>query len=326
MNSAGKTQGLLSSSHNRRLLLKRKSEVFFVYVLLALLIVVATVIASRFASIRNVRNLLVSNIGLLLVTYGQLMIILQGGVDLSVGSVISLTNVICVKLITDQPATWLLAAVVSLAAGVAVGLVNGLLVTKGNMQPIIATLATQTFFAGVALQIMPDPSGTLPSVLCKFISKGCNYLVPLVIAIVSSVCIWLLVNRRKLGRNMLAIGGNEQSARSSGIKVDRVKVQGFMVCGLMSALAGMFISAYTTSGSPIVGDAYSQKSITAAVVGGAALSGGKGSVAGCIAAVYILGIVSNLLNLKGINAYYQYVLQGMILIAALAISAVRSKR
>ncbi len=326
MNSEGKVQGLLSSSHNRRLLMKRKSEVFFVYVLLIVLIIVAGVIANRFASMRNIRNLLISNIGLLLVTYGQLMIILQGGVDLSVGSVISLTNVICVKLITDQPGTWVLAAVLSLAVGVIVGIVNGLLVTKGNMQPIIATLATQTFFAGVALQIMPNPSGTLPSDLCRFISKGWNYLVPLLIAIISSVCMWLLVNRRKLGRNLLAVGGNEQSARSSGINVDRVKIRGFIVCSLMSTFAGMFISAYATSGSPIVGEAYSQKSITAAVVGGAALAGGKGSVAGCIAAVYILGIVSNLLNLKGINAYYQYVLQGLILIAALAISAVRSKR
>ena len=249
-----------------------------------------------------------------------------GGVDLSTGSVISLTNVICVTLITDSPSTWVLAGILSLAVGAGIGFVNGLLVTKGNLQPLIATLATQTFFAGVALLIMPNPTGTLPSKLCKFISKGCNYLIPVLIVLVTTVIMWIVINRRKFGRALLAIGGNEQSARSSGIHVDRVKIKAFMLCGFMAALAGLYISAFTTSGSPIVGDAYTQKSINAAVVGGAALAGGKGSVIGCIAATLILGIISNLLNLKGVSSYYQYVFQGLILIIALSVSAIRSKR
>ena len=290
------------------------------------MIIFAVVTADRFVTMRNLRNLLSANIGLLLVSYGQLCCVLLGGVDLSTGSVISLTNVICVTLITDSPSTWVLAGILSLAVGAGIGFVNGLLVTKGNLQPLIATLATQTFFAGVALLIMPNPTGTLPSKLCKFISKGCNYLVPVLIVLVTTVIMWIVINRRKFGRALLAIGGNEQSARSSGIHVDRVKIKAFMLCGFMAALAGLYISAFTTSGSPIVGDAYTQKSINAAVVGGAALAGGKGSVIGCIAATLILGIISNLLNLKGVSSYYQYVFQGLILIIALSVSAIRSKR
>ncbi|WNV56809.1 ABC transporter permease [Oscillospiraceae bacterium NTUH-002-81] len=326
MSSGGNMIGVLKSKHNRQMLIKRKNEVIFAYLFLAVMIIFAVLTADRFVTMRNLRNLLSANIGLLLVSYGQLCCVLLGGVDLSTGSVISLTNVICVTLITDSPSTWVLAGILSLAVGAGIGFVNGLLVTKGNLQPLIATLATQTFFAGVALLIMPNPTGTLPSKLCKFISKGCNYLIPVLIVLVTTVIMWIVINRRKFGRALLAIGGNEQSARSSGIHVDRVKIKAFMLCGFMAALAGLYISAFTTSGSPIVGDAYTQKSINAAVVGGAALAGGKGSVIGCIAATLILGIISNLLNLKGVSSYYQYVFQGLILIIALSVSAIRSKR
>ena len=318
--------GILHSKHDQKLLFKRKSEVVFVYVFLLLFIIAAIFLSDRFLMERNLKNLIISNIGLLFVTYGQLFIVILGGVDLSVGSVISLTNVICVRLITEAPASWALALVVCLAMGVGVGLINGLLVVKGNMQPIIATLATQTFFAGLALYIMPGPEGILPSDLCRFITKGWNYIFPILLVTLVSILIWLLFNRTRFGRSALAVGGNEQSAKSSGIAVGTIKVKSFVVTSLMAVMAGLFISAYATSGSSLLGEAYSQRSITAAVVGGAALSGGKGSVIGCIAAAGILGIINNLLNLRGVSSYYQYVMQGVILILALALSAVRTGR
>ena len=318
--------GILHSKHDRLLLFKRKSEVIFVYIFLVIFFIAAMLLSDRFMMERNLRNLIISNIGLLFVAYGQLFIVLLGGVDLSVGSVISLTNVICVTMITENPSTWFLAFIASLAAGAGVGLVNGLLVVRGRLQPIIATLATQTFFAGVALYIMPGPEGILPSELCKFITKGWNYLFPLFLTLIVSTVVWLLLNRSRFGRAVLAVGGNEQSAKSSGISVGTVKIRSFIFTSLMAVMAGLFISAYATPGSPLIGEAYSQRSITAAVVGGAALAGGKGSVVGCIAAAGILGIVNNLLNLRGVSSYYQYVLQGVILILALAISAVRTNK
>lgn len=318
--------GILHSKHNRQLLFRRKSEVVFVYIFLLLFIIAAVFLSDRFLTERNIRNLIISHIGLLFVAYGQLFIVLLGGVDLSVGSVISLTNVICVTLITDNPATWGLALAASLGAGIGVGLVNGLLVVKGRLQPIIATLATQTFFAGVALYIMPGPEGILPSELCKFITKGWDYKFPLILVLAVSVFVWLLLNRTSFGRSVLATGGNEQSAKSSGIAVGAVKVKSFVFTSIMAVLAGLFITAYATSGSPLIGEAYSQRSITAVVVGGAALAGGKGSTVGCIAAAGLLGIINNLLNLRGVSSYYQYVMQGVILILALAISAIRTNR
>ena len=120
--------GILHSKHDRLLLFKRKSEVIFVYIFLVIFFIAAMLLSDRFMTERNLRNLIISNIGLLFVAYGQLFIVLLGGVDLSVGSVISLTNVICVTMITENPSTWFLAFIASLAAGAGVGLVNGLLV------------------------------------------------------------------------------------------------------------------------------------------------------------------------------------------------------
>ena len=321
-----KKTGILSSKHNRQLLFKRKSEVLFIYVFLLVFIGAAFVISSSFGTSRNIRNLVVSNIGLLFVAYAQMFIVVLGGVDLSVGSVISMTNVICVRMINDNPITWIMAAIICLTVGALVGVINGLLVVHGGLQPLIATLATQTFFAGVALWIMPGPTGTLPRVLCKFITKGWNNLFPIILAAVVTIVMWLILNRTSFGRSILATGGNENSAKSSGISVETIKIKTFIVSGLMSVIAGLFISAFATSGSPLIGEAYSQKSITAAVVGGASLAGGKGSVIGCIAAVGILGIVNNILNLTGTSSYFQYVLQGVLLIAALTISALRANK
>ena len=318
----------LNTAHNRSLLIKRKSEVIFVYVFLVLLIVASIAFNARFASVRNLRNLLISNIGLLFVTYAQLFIIMLGGVDLSVGSVISIVNVLMVTLIGEagSPAKWIVSIAVAIVAGLGIGFINGMIVVKGHQQPIIATLATSTFFGGVALYIMPGPGGSLPSAFTKFITKGWNYLFPVLLAVGATAAMWLLLNRSKTGRYITAIGGNENSARSSCIPVDRIKIRAFVICSLMAAIAGIFITCFATSGSPLIGEPYSQRSITAAAVGGAALSGGKGSVIGCVAATMILGIINNILNLKGVSSYYQFVLQGAILIIALGISAIRTRK
>lgn len=319
-----KSSWLLADSHNRRLLSKRKSEVLLVYAFVILMVIVAICTSDTFMKVRNIRNLFSANVGLLIVTFAQLFIVSFGGVDLSVGSVISVVNVLTVSIVTDNPMSWLLAGAVGIATGACVGLINGLLVVKGNMQAIIATLATSTIFSGVALLIMDTPGGNVPTVLSKFITKGWNYAVPLLIVIVVTVIVWMIINRTRFGRSILAVGGNEQAAESSGISVGKIKILAFVASGVLSAIAALYITAYATSGNPLVGDTYTQRSITTVVVGGASLAGGKSSVLGCIAAVFIMGIINNLLNLLGISAYYQYVLQGVILIVALALSALRS--
>ena len=325
MKDKGRT-AILSSKHNRQLFIRRKTDVIFVYIFLIAMVVFAAFASDTFVKLRNLQNLFASNVGLLMVTFAQLFVVALGGVDLSVGSVISLVNVVIITLISENPASWFLAFAAALAIGAAIGLLNGILVVKGNMQPIIATLATQTIFAGAALFVMDIPGGTMPSVLSKFIAKGWNYLFPLLYVALFAIAVWLIINRTRFGRNILAVGGNAQAAECSGISVAVTKVGAFVVSGLLSAVAGICITAYTTSGNPLVGEAYTQRSITTVVVGGALLAGGRCSVVGCLAAVLIVGIINNLLNLLGMVAYYQYVMQGIILVAALAISAIRSKK
>lgn len=318
--------GILTNRHNRSMLLRRKFDVLMVYLVLAALVIYAGSASEVFLKPRNLKNLFASNIGLLLVTYAQIFVIALGGVDLSVGSIISVVNVTLITILTEHPTHWPLAFVVAIAIGAGVGLINGLLVVKGNMQPIIATLATQTSFAGVALFIMDIPGGTMPSDLAKFIAKGWDFRFPLLYVAALTAIVWFIFFRTNLGRSILAVGGNEQSAECTGIHVARTKIAAFVASGILSAIAAICITAYTTSGNPLVGEQYTQRSITTAVVGGALLSGGKVSVIGCIAATLIMGIINNMLNMLNIIAYYQYVIQGIILVAALAISAIRSKK
>lgn len=326
MNKERKAAWLLASRENRKLLFKRKTDVILVFAFLIAMAIFGAVSSEVFVKQRNLFNIFTSNIGLLVVTYAQLIIICMGGIDLSVGSIISVVNVTLITLITDNPANWAMTFLICLVIGAVIGLINGLFVVKGNIQAIIATLATQTFFGGVALLIMDIPGGTMPSVLSRFLSKGWDYRFPLLFVIVFVAAIWFIINRTRFGRSILAIGGGEQAARATGIPVERVKLLAFAFSGVLSALAAICITAYTTSGNPLVGEVFTQRSITTAVVGGALLAGGKCSVVGCVAAVLIMGIINNLLNLLGITAYYQYVFQGLILLAALAVSAIRSRR
>ena len=327
MSSQKPIKSLLGSAHNRKLLFNRKSEVVFIYAFLIIFVVIAAILSSHFLGSRNIRNLFSKNIGLLLVALGQMFVILLGGVDLSTGSVISVINVLCVTVLKDgNVGSYFLMLIIALSVGAAVGFINGILVTKGSIQPIIATLATQTILSGIALYIQAKPGGELPKSLCNFLTKGWNYFFPVFLGLIAVLAIWFLLNRTRIGRNILAVGGNEQAARSSGIRVDQAKIQAFVICGIMSALAGLYISAYSKSGSPIIGESYSQNSINAAVIGGASLMGGKASAIGCVAAVLIIGIVGNILNLMHVSSYYQYVLTGIILMIALTMSALKQMR
>lgn len=318
--------GILTNRRNRGMLLRRKSDVLMVFLVLILLVFYAGSASEVFLKPRNLKNLFASNVGLLLVTYAQIFVVALGGVDLSVGSVISVVNVTLITMLTKNPNNWPVAFLVAIAIGAGIGLINGLLVVKGNMQPIIATLATQTSFAGIALLIMNIPGGTMPSDLAKFIAKGWDFKFPLLYVFVITAVVWIIFNRTGFGRSILAVGGSEQAAECTGIKVAQTKLLAFVASGVLSAIAAICITAYTTSGNPLVGEQYTQRSITTAVVGGALLAGGKVSVIGCIAATLIMGIINNMLNMLNIVAYYQYVIQGLILVAALAISAIRSKK
>ena len=150
-------------------------------------------------------------------------------------------------------------------------------------------------------------------------------MLPLIL-VVATILLWLLLNRTSFGRSIFAIGCNENSAATSGIHVDRIKILAYMLCGVLSALAGVLLTAIMSSGDPLVGVPYTMRIITAVVVGGTSFVGGRGGILGTLAGVFMLSIINNMLNLIGVASYYQYVIQGLVLIIALTISALRSRR
>ena len=217
---------LLKERQNRNHLLHRKSEVLFAFLFLMAMVIFGSFASPYFLTTRNLRNLLTLNIGMILLTFAQMYIILLGGV------------ICAIMMVEGNIGNWLLVIILCLLASAAIGLVNGLLVTKGGLQPIIATLATQTVFAGVALVILPGPGGDIPSALTKFLTRGVGYAVPILFVLAFIVLAWIILNRTAFGRAIYAVGGNEQSAESAGIHVDSVKIKTFILAALFAGVAG----------------------------------------------------------------------------------------
>ena len=307
--------------------LRRNSHVFFIYIFLFVLVFTASLLSKHFLTARNLTNLLTTSLPYILVSFGQTIVILSGGIDLSAGAVVCVSNVLCATLMTQSAEGFLTGFFAALASGMAIGALNGILITKGKIQPIIVTLATQTAFYGVALAVLPIPGGRTNYAFAKTVSgRLFNIPMPLLILIILTLAMWLLLNKTRFGSSVYAIGGSEDVAFSTGIMVDKKKTLVYVIAGLLSALAGIYLSSQMYSGDPTIGVNFTIHSITTAVVGGTALSGGKGGIIGSIAGVFILVIINNLLNLVNVSSFYQYVLQGAILIFAISIGSMRSGR
>ena len=306
---------------------QRKSQVILIYVFLIVLFLVSGFMNQFFFTARNLTNLVTTALPYIFVSFGQTLVLLIGGIDLSIGSVVSVSNVICATLMDQTLGGFLIGFMVAAAAGIAVGAINGILITKGRIQPIIVTLATQTAFSGVALAILPAPGGTTNFNFAKAMSgRLAGIPVPVLLTILVVAIMWPLLNKTRFGTSVYAIGGSEDAAYSTGIMVERRKMAVYVISGFLSALAGIFLSSQMYSGAPTLGVNLTMISITTAVVGGTALSGGKGGIIGSVAGVFILVMINNLLNLINVSSFYQYVLQGVILILAIAIGSIRARR
>jgi len=321
----------MNASRKYSELLADKSQVLFIYAFLIVLMIVAEAMNKLFITGANLTNLVTASLPYILVSFGQTTVILSAGIDLSVGATVCLANVICATMMTNGSGGFWPGLSIAAASGALVGLANGVIITKGRIQPIIATLATQSMVLGLALLILPAPGGSVNTGFAAALSGMLfGWLpVPLLIGIIVTVIIWITLNRTRFGNAIFAVGGNEAAAFSAGINVARQKTSVYFISGLLSAFAGIFLASQMYSGDPtvgVVGVGFTMNSIATAVVGGTSLAGGKGGVIGSVAGVFILMIINNLLNLVGVSSFYQYVLQGAILILALTVSSIRAKR
>ncbi|WP_340577703.1 ABC transporter permease subunit, partial [Staphylococcus aureus] len=269
---------------------------------LILLIIVVSILNPSFLDLSNLLNLLrqISINGL--IAFGMTFIILTGGIDLSVGSILALSSAFIALMITSGVDP-IIALIIGVLIGFVLGAVNGLLVTKGNMAPFIATLATMTIFRGLTLVITDgNPITNLgDSYLFQLFGKGyfIGIPVPAVTMIIVFVILLIILQKTTFGRHTYAIGGNEIAAKISGIKVNKIKILIYGISGLMSALAGGILTSRLNSAQPTAGTSYELDAIAAVVLGGTSLTGGKGRIVGTLIGVLIIGVLNNGLNLLG---------------------------
>jgi len=270
-------------------------------------------------SLGSFTNTIGQKIPLAMVAIGATVVIVTRGIDLSVGGILALVNVIIAKgaLADGNVIMW---TSVALIAAILVGVVNGVLVAYAKLPALIVTLATLSILSGIALYILPTPGGGVP---VWFSDIPLTLIGPIPLAVILLVAvpamIWLPIRKSRLGTAMFAVGNDEAAAFVSGIKVQSTTAFAYVLSGLFSGIGGVFITMITVSGDPNIGVPFTLNSIAAAVLGGAALAGGRGTIAGAIAGAFILSFITNLLFSMGIESYWQYTVTGALLVAALAV-------
>ncbi len=291
------------------------------------LVIIIGISSPVFLSARNIRNVLqqVSTLGVL--SMGMTVLMISGGIDLSVGSAMSVVAVIVGKMLKDWGFSADISILVGLALGFGIGYMNGVLVSRTRVHPFILTLGTMTALQGVAIVITEGYPITDLGERFEVLGGGTIRGIPIIIIfffIVMFFCYFLL-QHTQLGRRAYAIGGNEKTAFLAGIKVKRYKVIFYAFCGLLTGLAALLLASRISSAIPTMGSGFELQSIGAVVIGGTPLSGGQGSVWGTLVGVLLLGVIANGLNLLHVEASWQYIVTGAIIVVAVIIHEHRSK-
>jgi ribose transport system permease protein len=269
----------------------------------------------------DLRSLCVSALPLALLALGQFLVVLTRGVDLSLGPIASVAGVVMAVTVSDHMAVGLLLPII---IGLAAGLLNGMLIALLRLPPIIVTLATMSIWQGVASVVLPDPGGAVPPALQDALIGGFSspFVSVAALAIFTVLITWLMSLR--FGLHLRALGGDEQAARMSGVRVRPIKIWAYVLAGLLAALGGIFLTATTTTGSPTGGDGYILSSIAAVVIGGVPLTGGKGTAMGVTMGALILTIIGSLLYFADVSSFYQSLIDGVILLMIVSSRAIRN--
>jgi len=302
--------------------MKYMSELTTVIALIILMAVI-TIINSNFLTANNLLNLLLQVTSNALIAFGMTFVILTGGIDLSVGSILALSSALTAGLLgSGMPVT--LAILISLILGCILGMMNGLLISYGKLAPFIVTLATMTIFRGATLVYTngnPITKGLSDTFLFQFLGQG--YIVgipfPVIIMFIVFIVLYVLLHKTAFGKSVYAIGGNEKAAYISGVKLNKVKIIIYSISGIMSSISGLIITSRLSSAQPTAGASYEMDAIAAVVLGGTSLSGGKGRILGTLIGALIIGVLNNGLNIIGVSAFWQQVVKGVVILIAVLI-------
>jgi ribose transport system permease protein len=254
---------------------------------------------------------------------GQTFVVLTGGIDLSVGGIVDVTNSVAARYMGDSPGSIALVSLATLAVGAFAGLTNGLLVVYGRLQPIIVTLATLAIWEGIALLVLPQQGGSIPPALTAILAGTLPFLTWLPNSVIIAVLLvagWQLLRSTPFLTGVYAIGNDERAARANGISVARAKLGAYTLAGTCAGAAGLYFAAANTSGDATSGTPFTLTSIAAVVLGGVSLFGGRGSAIGSLAGAFILTLLLNVLFFAGVNTQLQEFFQGLFLILAVVAS------
>jgi ribose/xylose/arabinose/galactoside ABC-type transport system permease subunit len=262
-----------------------------------------------------------------LLAFGVTFVIITGGIDLSLGSMVAVTGVIAATFAHPDTYPLIVPLLAGLSAGVLLGAFNGLVITKSKVPPFIVTLGTMTIGRGLALILSKGRPISNLSDSFNFIGGGNIFGIPfpIIILIFAFIVCSIVLNKTILGRYMYAVGGNEPAARASGINVGRVKMWVYTICGLLSALGGILLTSRITTGQPNSGAGFELDAIAAAIIGGTSTSGGTGTMAGTLIGALLIGVISNSLDLLNVTSYYQQVVMGVIIIGAVVLDSAGKK-
>jgi ribose transport system permease protein len=268
-----------------------------------------------------------------LIAFGMTCVILSDGIDLSVGSTFALSAIICAEMIVNGISAPL-AILAALVVGTLLGVVSGVLVTKGRLQPFIATLITMTAYRGFAMiitdgkpisKLKASIESEFGAKLFEMLGKGSiplgpiNFPVPVIIMLVALAIFWFVLHKTTFGRKLYATGSNIKCANLVGVDTTKTKIIVYAISGFMAALAGLIMISRVDSAQSILGEGYELDAIAAVALGGTSMSGGRGKIMGTFAGVLIIAVLNNGMNIMGINTYYQSVVKALvILIAVLA--------
>ncbi len=303
------------------------------FVALVLLVVVISCVSPEFRTASNFLNLLRQATFNGLIAFGMTCVILSDGIDLSVGSTFALSAIICAELIMTGFAAPL-AILISLIAGTLLGVISGLLVTKGRLQPFIATLITMTAYRGLALiitggkpisRIADTIEGAGGKFLFKVLGKG-NLVfgpndmfkipIPAIILVVALVVFYFVLHHTTFGRKIYATGSNAKCANLVGVNTSKTKISVYAISGFMAALAGLIMISRVDSAQPTLGEGYELDAIAAVALGGTSMSGGRGKIMGTLAGVLIIAVLNNGLNILEVSTYYQEVIKAIVILVA----------
>ena len=283
------------------------------------LVIVLSILSPAFMTPHNLMNVVkqMSVTGILGI--GMTFVLILGGIDLSVGSIVALTSVCAAYLAKDSLGLPLIVPIlVPLVVGLAAGAINGIGIAYVGISPFIMTLAMMSVLRGVA-QVLSNGtpifglSGQFNSIANGFLFGIPNLVYFLLIILVIGI---FVLRKTVFGKWVYAIGGNEASARLSGIDTRRIKTMVYMICGLLAGICGVLMASRITSGSPIIGVGYELNAISAAVIGGVSMSGGTGDLLGTLVGALIMGVIQNGLDILGVSTFYQQIIQGLIIIVA----------